>query len=560
MKRSLIIVILLAMGFVLWSANPPETILAKYSQGTLTMEYFNERLSKIPAMYQSRYNSYEGKVKLLNDLVTEEVFYLEAVEMGLKDDPEIDEKAENQLLSTYYTEYKKQLAKENIAITDDELKDYFKQNLDEYPGITFDEARTMVEKKYRSIKEKEFLEEYSNKLHQKFAITIHEELLDSLKMNDQSTIDPIAAEKYITSNNPELEQTIADLKDFYDGLPVNNRRSLLGKESLINSIKEMTKMQLFALEAKENGFSDNKVILETRQMIIRQLMLRETYNRLITNQIDVNENTIRDYYEENLEKFSTKPYRKIQVFGFKDEAAAQEAKEKVKNALAEDDSLLLSEVLESSNFEFSNGEISYIYQNGIIPKFGKDQVWNEKVWEDNYGETDPRKLSEIFLSSEDYYVFFRILEDNVPVATPFEEAKGKIENEMRRDKSNELFKEQEELLRNKYQVVLFEDNLVEKLSAEEYFTNAENAQKKRRYKDAIYYYDQICEFYKNGKDDYKAMFMKGFIYAEDLKNKDKAINIFEELIEKYPEADLHESARFMIDDLQGKTEIFKNME
>jgi PPIC-type PPIASE domain/Tetratricopeptide repeat len=558
--RLLIMVIALISAGILTAEIAPETVLAKHSNGDITMESFNQRLSMIPVMYQGRYQSFEGKVKFLNELATEEIFYQEALALGLDSDPELGEKAINQIKSTYYTEYQKHLKNTKISISEEELYEYFLENLDNFPGVTFDESKAMVENQYRPQIELEFFEQYDQELLQKYDVTIHEELLDSLDFNDQTTIDPIADQKYVTSNNPDIEQTIADLKALYDGLPNRNKQPFLRLESRLNSVREMTKMDLYYHEALKEGFEQNPVVLETMPMIKRNLMLRETYNRLVTNEIVVNETIVHEYYDNNLAKFSTKPFRKIQAFGFKGEKEAKKARKTVKKALKKNDTESLNAILASSVFEFENGEIDHIYQNNIIPKCGNDTLWCDVVWEADYGKTKPNELSDIFKSAQEFYVFFHVMEDTVPIATPFDDAKVQIENEMRRDRSRELFEAADLNLRQKFGLEIFEENLVEKLTAEEYFTNAENAQKKRRYQDAIYYYDQICEYYANGSDDYKALFMKGFLFSEEIKDKDKAIGVFEDLIERYPDGDLSDDARYMIDELNGKTNILENME
>lgn len=561
MRFKLIIIALLVITAVLLQAEiPPETVLVEHSSGSITMGEFNQRLEQIPAMYQGRYQTYEGKVKFLNDLVTEEVFYLEALSLGLDNDPEIEEKVQNQIQSTYYSEYQKFLKETEIKISDDEMYEYFLKNIEDYPGITFEEAKTMVEKTYRQERETEFFTNYDQKLMEKYDITIHENLLDSLDFNDPTTYEPIGDQKYVTSNNSDLEKTISDLKEFYEGLPNRNKMSLLRAESRLNSVKEMTKVSLYYQEAVDAGFQNNEKVLETMPMLRRNLMLRETYNRLVTEQLDVSEQTVREYYDTNLEKFSTKPFRKIQAFGFNDEKSAKKALKIAKKAVKKDNQELLKEVLASSVFEFENGELDHIYKNQIIPKCGRDSLWCDLVWETESGKSNPKDFSEIFLSAQGNYVFFRILEDTLPIATPYDEARIKIENEMRQERSRELFTQEDKRLREKYNVVILEDNLVEKLTPEEYFTNAEKAQKKRRFKDAIYYYDQICKYYANGVDDYKALFMKGFIYSEEMQDKEKAIAVFEQLLEKYPQGELHESAQFMIEELKGNSNILEKME
>jgi hypothetical protein len=559
-KSRVLIVTMMVLAGVLAGAIPPETILAEINGGTITMVDFNQRLEKIPPMYQTRYQTYEGKVKFLEDLVTEEVFFQEALAQGLDNDAVINEKLENQIKATYYTGFQQDLIEEKLQFTDEQLNEFFLNHLEDYPGITFEEARTMVENQYKQEKKEEFLKGYEQELMQEYDIIIREDLLDSLDFNDMSTITPIAGEKYITSNNPELEKNVGELKEFYDGLPNMNKNPFLQKESRLNSVKELVKMDLYYLKAVAAGYDTNSVVLETRPMLKRNLMLREIYNRKVTERVDVSEEKVQSYYNENLDKFSTKAYRKIQAFAFNDLNTAKQNQKLVKKAIKSGKEELWQEILAASVFEFEKGEIDFIYKNNLIPKCGQDSIWCEKVWETAPGKTDPKKLSDIFQSAQGYYVFFRILADTLAVPTPYADARVKIENEMRKSLSLEYFQEADSNLRQKYAVTLYKDNLVEKLTVEEYFTKAEDAQKKRRYNDAVYYYDQICEFYPNSPDSYKALFMKGFLYSEEMNDKEKAIEIFQKVISDYPAGDLHESAAFMIQELKGESNILEKME
>ena len=558
-KKTLLIICMMVLTGLLSGVIPPETVLAEFSSGSITMADFSLRLEKIPPMYQTRYQTYEGKVKFLNDLVTEEVFYQEAMALGLDNDTVVNEKLANQLKATYFTEFQQDLIAD-MQITDEELHEYFLNHLDDYPGITFEESRTMVEGQYKNENSAIFFKEYEFNLMEEYAIIIHEDLLDSLDFNDMATIEPIAQEKYVTSNLPELEKTIGQLKEFYEGLPNQNKRPFLQLESRINSVKELVKMDMYYLKAVDAGYDNNPAVLETRPMLKRNLMLRETYNRKVTERIDVSEKTVRDYYDDNIDKFSTKAYRKIQAFGFEDQKIAKQNMKIAKKAAKKADEEMMNQVLEASVFEFDKGEISYIYDNNLIPKCGQDTLWCEKVWETRPGKTKPEKMSGIFESAQGYHVFFRILEDNLAVPTAFEDARVKIENEMRKELSREYFQETDSQLREKYVVKVLSDNLVEKLTPEEYFENAEKAQKKRRYKDAIYYYDQISELYPDSNDAYKALFMKGFLYSEEMDDKDMAIEIFQRVIAEYPEGELHESADFMIKELRGESNILEKME
>jgi TolA-binding protein len=68
------------------------------------------------------------------------------------------------------------------------------------------------------------------------------------------------------------------------------------------------------------------------------------------------------------------------------------------------------------------------------------------------------------------------------------------------------------------------------------------------------------KYHKNNKDDYKAMFMKGFLFAEELKDTEKAIALFEEFLTLYPEGDLSESAQYMLSSLKNKEDMIESID
>ena len=105
------------------------------------------------------------------------------------------------------------------------------------------------------------------------------------------------------------------------------------------------------------------------------------------------------------------------------------------------------------------------------------------------------------------------------------------------------------------------ERLQTKISANELFDLAETAQKQNSHRDAVHFYDQIINEFKNGVDDYKAWFMKAFVYSENMNKKDEAIILYQEMIQRWPQGDLNDSALFMIETLtSGEENTLKFME
>ena len=88
----------------------------------------------------------------------------------------------------------------------------------------------------------------------------------------------------------------------------------------------------------------------------------------------------------------------------------------------------------------------------------------------------------------------------------------------------------------------------EKVPAEnELFTRAQEAEAIHEFNLALQAYDTIIEKYPDSPNRYKAIFMKGYIYTEFLKDKNKAVEAFDLLLAEYPDCDLADDAAVMRD-------------
>ncbi len=548
--------ILLIPLIIISKEIPGETIIAEFDGGKITMGNIEDRISQIPPMYQSKFTSNEGRENLLDMMCTEELFFLEAIALNVEHDEGFYSRIENQIKSVYFGEYKKELLKEEISYTAEEKKSYYRENPDMFKARTYEESEVDIERRLRPEKEKQLLEDKKNELIKSYNVVIVDSVLDSFDLANIDSNRVNAEKKYIISSKPEIEKTIGEFIDSYEFIPQNNKTALKTNEDLKKYIENKIELDVFYYAASEKGYEDNEYVKEIVGQIKRNMMLRTAYNKLVVETIGYSDENIEAYYHENIDQFSTKAYRKIQTFGFDSQKTAKKKCKLVKKYMKKNDEEAISKLIEEhSVYTAKNGELDHIYKNGIVPGIGKDEVYSNMIWEAEFG-----KLSKVFKNSKDVFVFFRLLENRIAEATPFEEIKDRIKAKMQKNLSKEKFETVSAELDTKYNLKKFPERMIVTLTAEEYFNKAEEAQKKKRFNDAIYYYDEIIKYHQNDSDDYKAFFMKGFLYAEELNDKEKALEIFNELIDKYPAGDLHESARFMISELEGKSNIIENFE
>ena len=89
----------------------------------------------------------------------------------------------------------------------------------------------------------------------------------------------------------------------------------------------------------------------------------------------------------------------------------------------------------------------------------------------------------------------------------------------------------------------------EKKTEAEYFQMAYDQYNKEAYPEAIENFKNILEYYPQGENAPKATFMIGFIYANNTKDLEQAKKYYSLFIEKYPEHDLADDAKYELETL-----------
>ncbi len=419
----------------------------------------------------------------------------------------------------------------------------------------YEEVEKQIEARLRPIKESELYMKETEDLFAEFKIVIDNDLVQGVNVNDDSLSTEELQKKVVTSSKPEFEVTVADLIDMKDEISSEQRAQFQSPESRIAIVKRNIEDRVFFFDAKRKGYLESEDVKETLDQIRYAGILRAAYDEIVVQKVEVNDEILMQTYEQDKEKYAEKPYRKIRAFHFETEKQAKKAMKKAKKYTKKDKMEDLVELIqESSLFTRNDGVIDNIRDNNIIPNVGKDNHYSELVWSTEVGE-----FSEIFESAKGEFVFFQVLEETPLTYKDFETVKSTISANLYRKLMREKFEAVTKELEEKYNLVKHEDKLDMSLSAEELFNMAEDAQKRKRYNDAVSYYDQIIKVYKNGDDDYKATFMKAFLYSEELKDNEKAKELFQSVINDFPSGDLHESAEFMMKSLDGDEDFMENL-
>jgi TolA-binding protein len=100
-------------------------------------------------------------------------------------------------------------------------------------------------------------------------------------------------------------------------------------------------------------------------------------------------------------------------------------------------------------------------------------------------------------------------------------------------------------------------------SEAEYYKLAYDQYNDGKYDESIDNFKNLLENYPKGKNAPNAMFMIGFICANNLEKYDEAKKYYTMFMEKYPEHELYSSAKYELDNVGkdiNELDIFKNIE
>ncbi|MGB2805457.1 MAG: tetratricopeptide repeat protein [Candidatus Zixiibacteriota bacterium] len=93
-----------------------------------------------------------------------------------------------------------------------------------------------------------------------------------------------------------------------------------------------------------------------------------------------------------------------------------------------------------------------------------------------------------------------------------------------------------------------------KKTEQDLYTEAQNHSEDGNFESAIGTYEKILGLYPDSPRAYKAQFLIGFVYSENLKDQQKAKENYLKVIDDYPECDLADDARYMIEMMETGAE------
>ncbi len=411
---------------------------------------------------------------------------------------------------------------------------------------TYNEVSADIENKVRPQKESDLTKQVVDSLKIAYKVKINDVLLDSLNQKNNNISIELMNQKLITSSNPSLDMTAKDFLDAFKTVSPQEQQMFMKGNGKTQFLDQVLTKNLFTSEAKKLNYEQYVSKADSYSQTKRYVLLQQIYTELVIDKIQITDNDVKAYYEKNKDSFAIQPIRKIQQLTFKNEATAKKMRPKYLALIKKNkQDAILDMIRKSSIRPEQDGIIDNIYKNNIIPGIGTDSTYNRIVWNTNVNETSP-----LFKNSKNDWVFFTVIKDSPITYRTLTEVESRIQVSLKKEKEKEKRESVTDELLIEFNFKKYPDKLDITRTAKEYFDLADTAARNGKFMEAVSNYDEIIKRYPNNTDDYKAMFMTGFLLAEELKQKDDAIKEFTIFLNKFKEGELNESAKFMLEELK----------
>jgi peptidyl-prolyl cis-trans isomerase C len=333
--------------------------------------------------------------------------------------------------------------------------------------------------------------------------------------------------------------TESQLKERLAQLPEFAQRQFSGPEGTIEFLNNVVEEEVLYQAARQAGYDKDPEILSMIEAMKRRSMIQAYYRDEIEGKVEIPEEEIVAYYNEQEEVFRQRARIKFRHIMTATQDAAREARRRV--LAGESFDSVAREVSIDARTKGAGGLMASVYLGDSLPDLGMDPGFIERLFGWKVGET-----TEPLRSGKGWHVV-RVEEKQEAGRKPLDEVRDQIVKSMKPAKSRERYSAVIESLKTKYKATVNEEAYTSNLpTEEELFTRAQQTNDTAQRLDM---YMQLVLTYPDGGYADDAQFMIGFIQSEELHDYEAAGNAFRRLLEKYPNSELAESANWMIENM-----------
>jgi EpsD family peptidyl-prolyl cis-trans isomerase len=366
------------------------------------------------------------------------------------------------------------------------------------------------------------------------------------KVSEKVPPDKLVAEV----NDWQLSQDKLD--EVLRRLPDEQRSRYSTPDGMAKLAQRMMQEELAYREAEKMGLDKREDVAEQIELAKRDILVSTYLQEVIDTKARPSDEELHDYYTSHQDLYTQLERLRGQHIFSKDKAKLAELKTRVEEG-GEKFTTLAQTYSEDEVTKRDGGDLGYFNPGGYIKGIGFSQTFSDQV-----SVMEPGKIYGP-IKWEQGYSLVRINEKVPAEVMPYESVRDDIAKKMSADKIDTVRDQQfAEIAKNyKTRNVLQEKLDKSQRSPQELFDFAQNSSDPQT---RINAFQQIVDKFPEDKVAPQAMFMIGFVYAEEVKDRVMADHTFTALIEKYPDSEMAKTARWMLDNLDEPMPKFQDLD
>jgi hypothetical protein len=318
------------------------------------------------------------------------------------------------------------------------------------------------------------------------------------------------------------------------GVPRMSRPEFSGPIGRTRMLRKMIEEEVLYRAAVEEGIDREEAVQSRIRELERETVVQTYLDRMQEQASRVDEDEARRFYAEHADEYRTEKMIRARILLTSRENVARKVAEMVAGGAPFEE--LCGRLSENPFVVSARGLVpTWIREGRAIPWIGNHPEFHQVAF-----SLPPNQLSDPFETSSGWIVL-RVEEIREARERPFEEVRDDVIGRISRERTSRGLPELLARLNERYDVRIHEEPGAK--SADELFAEAQSEANARR---RVELYEELVARFPEFDRLIDAWFMIGFVRAEELRDTLGAAAAFEKVIELDPDSDLAQSARWML--------------
>lgn len=335
--------------------------------------------------------------------------------------------------------------------------------------------------------------------------------------------------------------TLDDLEARLKGMPPFMMEQLNTPEGRQRLLKAIVEEEIIVREARARGLDKTEEFKNEIEMRERDVLVNLFYEKVIDTGSAPSDSEVVAFYESHADEFTTPEAIRGRHILVKTEREAARLRQRLEEG-ADFAQLASAHSLDAPTKDrggILHGEIT---RGAPIKGLGEVPEVVEACFALAEGE-----VSQPVKTSMGYHIV-RVDRRTPERLKPLDEVRKGIVDRLSYENRPGVRNKVLDDLKSKYKVVFLSESSSAGQSPEEVFKTASEESDPRQ---KIAYYREFTDRFPDDERVYEAQFMIGFTLAEDLSDYDAAEEAFREFLRAYPETDLSDDAKWMLENMRS---------